>query len=95
MLTNVQLSAVFERLATVAVSYAVGAGFLDAGDAQIWSGLIVAVLSGGYAIYTNRAKRLAERAASAGMTVVAPPQIADASKSPDVVSSAAVAVVPK
>lgn len=87
MLTNNQLASVFERLATVAVSYAVGAGFIDAGDEHVWSALLIAVCSGAYALYSNRSKRLAERAADAGMTVIAPAKIADKSNSPGVISA--------
>lgn len=95
MLTNAQLTAICERVATVAVSYAIGYGVIDAGDAQVWTGLLVAIVSGGFALWQNRAKRIAEKAAAAGMTVIAPPDIADTTKSPAIVSSTRNVVVPK
>lgn len=87
MLNNNQISAFVERIATVAVGYAVGAGYLSQDDTQVIVGMIVAVFSGTYAIWNNRQKRLAERAAATGLSVIAPDDIARNTRSPKIVSS--------
>lgn len=94
-LNNSQIGGMIERLAVVAVGYAVGAGYVAADDAQTFTALIVAVVSAGIAIWNNRKKRLAERAASAGMTVLAPTKIADNTKSSAIISSDQNMIVPK
>lgn len=94
-LNNSQIIAFVERLAVVATSYAVGKGFVAPEDATTITAVLVAVVSGGIALWNNRSKRLAERAASAGMTVVAPPQIADHTKSNAIVSNTDNMVVSK
>jgi hypothetical protein len=94
-LNNSQVIAFVERLAVVATGYAVGKGFVAPEDATTITAILVAIVSGAIALWNNRNKRLAERTASAGMTVIAPPQIADHTKSRAVVSSADNMVVPK
>jgi dienelactone hydrolase len=64
-------------------------------DTQVVVGVIVAVFSGTYAIWNNRQKRLAERAASTGLSVIAPDDIARNTKSPNVVSSSENVIVKK
>ncbi len=94
-LNNTQIVGFIERFAVISVGYAVGAGYVAQDDAQAYIGFIVALVSGGFAVWNNRQKRLAEKAAATGMTVIAPAQIADNSKSSNVVSSAENMVVPK
>lgn len=95
LLNNTQIAGAIERVAVIAVGYAVGAGYIAHDDAQTITGIVVAIVSGGLAIWNNRKKRLAEKAASAGMTVIAPPEIADKSKSNFVVSAAENMIVRK
>ena len=94
-LNTTQVNEALERLLLALAAWAVGKGYIAPEDATVYAGGLVAVFSAGVAIYNNRSKRLAEKAAAQGMTVIAPPNIADASKSPDVISSASVNVVPK
>lgn len=86
-LNNSQITAVLERFAVVAVGYAVGKGYVSIEDTQTYVALFVGLVSGGLALWNNRSKRLAERAASAGMTVIAPANIADNTRSMAIVSS--------
>lgn len=94
-LNNSQLVAVIERFAVVAIGYAVGNGIVAPEDAQTYVAVAVAIVSGGLALWNNRSKRLAERTAQAGMTVLAPARIADNSKSIAVISSADNMIVSK
>lgn len=94
-LNTTQINAALERLAVVALGYAVGKGWIAQEDVTTYAAAGVAIVSAILAAWNNRSKRLAEKAAANGMQVVAPPSIADASKSQDVVSSAAFEVVSK
>lgn len=94
-LNNSQISSMIDRLATVAVGYAVGAGYIAPEDQQTFIAFVVAGISVVAAIWNNRKKRLAERAASAGMTVLAPTNIADNTKSSAIISSEQNMIVPK
>lgn len=86
-INNSQITAVLERFAVVAVGYAVGKGYVSIEDTQTYVAMLVGVVSGGIALWNNRNKRLAERTASAGMTVIAPAKIADNTASSAIVSS--------
>lgn len=90
-----QINGALERVAVVAAGYAVGKGWIAPEDVTTYVGIAVALVSGALAIWNNRSKRLAEKTAAAGMSVVAPARIADASKSPNVFSEASSAVVSK
>jgi hypothetical protein len=92
---NTQINAALERFAVVALGYAVGKGWIAPEDVTTYAAAFVAVVSAGLAIWNNRSKRLAEKTAAAGMTVIAPPQIADNTKSSAVVSSAEYSAQPK
>lgn len=88
-----QFGALLERLAVVATSYAIGAGYVAPEDEQSVAALAVAVVSGGLALYNSRQKRLAERASAAGMLVVAPEKIAATTRSPRIFSDESVDIV--
>lgn len=94
-MNNSQFSSMIERIATIAVGYAVGAGYVAPDDAQTYVAFFVALVSVIVAIYNNRQKRLAERAAQAGLIVLAPKKIADNTKSPSIISADENMIIPK
>lgn len=86
-MNRVQLNSVLERLAVVAISYAVGAGYIAPGDEQTYVAIAVAVLTGVVALWNNRQKRIAEKASDAGLEVIAPDDIANKTTRPGIFSS--------
>jgi hypothetical protein len=90
---NSQILAVFERLAIVGAGFAVGHGWISVEDSEPVIAAVVAIASALFAVWNNRNKRLAERTASAGMTVLAPKAIAETTKSEKIISSAENVVV--
>lgn len=95
-----QFTAIIERalygVAMFFLAKLVAKGVIDAEMAAYLAGGFVTLAGSAYAWWINRPKALAMAASNAGMTVVAPPEIANTTPNhPTIVSNTEAMVVPK
>lgn len=91
-----QVSGGVDRIILVALSFAVGKGWITQGDVANYSALILGILGALYSFWVNRSANLAKRAAAVpGTTVVTTPEIANAVPDAKVVSNTEHEVVAK
>ncbi len=84
-----QIAALVERLATVGIASAVGAGYVAKGDEQLIVAAIVGIVSAAVGVWNNRATRLANRSAKANpdTVTVGSETLAANTSAPNIVSS--------
>lgn len=95
-----QVSGLVERIIWVALSWALGKGYITSGDATNLATAFLAIAAAVYAYIVNRPSNLLKQAASVEVdgqktTVVAPAALANALPQPNIVSADSKKVVSK